>query len=97
MFKGGTALSKCYRMIDRFSEDIDLVVFRRERESNNKLATKIRTISDVMKEVLPEIQLQGLTNKMGMNRKTVHTSQNSLNVRGLRQDYAAVEQAFSSE
>jgi predicted nucleotidyltransferase component of viral defense system len=26
IFKGGTALSKCYHMIERFSEDIDLVV-----------------------------------------------------------------------
>ena len=27
-FKGGTSLSKCYGMIDRFSEDIDLVIER---------------------------------------------------------------------
>ena len=26
IFKGGTALSKCHGLIDRFSEDIDLVV-----------------------------------------------------------------------
>ena len=25
IFKGGTALSKCYNMIERFSEDIDLL------------------------------------------------------------------------
>ena len=24
VFKGGTSLSKCYKIIDRFSEDIDL-------------------------------------------------------------------------
>lgn len=42
VFKGGTALSKCYKMIERFSEDIDLVVLRREGESNNRLTTKIR-------------------------------------------------------
>ena len=29
VFKGGTALSKCFQMIDRFSEDIDLVVYAR--------------------------------------------------------------------
>ena len=33
IFKGGTALSKCYKFIERFSEDIDLVVLRREEES----------------------------------------------------------------
>lgn len=26
VFKGGTALSKCFKVIERFSEDIDLVV-----------------------------------------------------------------------
>jgi len=52
VFKGGTALSKCYKMIERFSEDIDLVVLRRDGETNNKLNTKIRMISDVVKDVL---------------------------------------------
>ena len=26
IFKGGTSLSKCYNIIDRFSEDIDLIL-----------------------------------------------------------------------
>jgi predicted nucleotidyltransferase component of viral defense system len=73
VFKGGTALSKCYKTIDRFSEDIDLVVVRREGESNNKMTTKIKTISDVVSAVLPEVDIEGLTQKMGMNRKTAHT------------------------
>lgn len=73
VFKGGTALSKCYNIIERFSEDIDLVVLRREGESNNKLTTKIRTISNVVSSVLPEIEIAGLTHKMGMNRKTAHS------------------------
>ncbi len=73
VFKGGTALSKCYNIIERFSEDIDLVVFRREAESNNKLTNKIRKISHVVSSVLPEIKIAGLTHKMGMNRKTAHS------------------------
>ncbi len=72
VFKGGTALSKCYKMIDRFSEDIDLVVLRREGESDNQLKTKIKTISKVVSAVLPELNIEGLTQKMGMNRKTAH-------------------------
>lgn len=28
VFKGGTALSKCYQIIERFSEDIDLVIMK---------------------------------------------------------------------
>ncbi|MDO1449640.1 nucleotidyl transferase AbiEii/AbiGii toxin family protein [Rhodocytophaga aerolata] len=73
VFKGGTALSKCFNMIERFSEDIDLVVFRREGESNNKLNAKIKKISDVVSTVLPEVTIEGLTHKMGMNRKTAHS------------------------
>lgn len=72
VFKGGTALSKCYNMIDRFSEDIDLVVLRRDGESNNRLTTKIKIIGEVVSSVLPEVQIDGLTRKWGMNRKTAH-------------------------
>jgi hypothetical protein len=73
VFKGGTALSKCYNIIERFSEDIDLVVLRLKGESNNRLTTKIRTISDVVDAVLPEVIVEGITQKMGMNRKTAHS------------------------
>lgn len=73
VFKGGTALSKCYNVIERFSEDIDLVVLRNEGESNNQLTNKIREISRVVKNVLPEINIDGLTQKKGMNRKTAHS------------------------
>ena len=73
IFKGGTALSKCYNLIERFSEDIDLVVLRREGETNNQLKTKIKKIGNVVKKVLPEINIEGLTQKMGMNRKTAHS------------------------
>lgn len=73
VFKGGTALSKCFGIIQRFSEDIDLVVLRREGESNNKLTNKIKAISKVVSAILPEIDIPGLTQKMGMNRKTAHS------------------------
>ena len=72
VFKGGTSLLKCHGVIKRFSEDIDLVVLRRAGESINRLTTKIRTISDVVSEVLPEVDLPKVTVKMGMNRKTAH-------------------------
>ncbi|MCH7407099.1 nucleotidyl transferase AbiEii/AbiGii toxin family protein [Belliella aquatica] len=73
VFKGGTALSKCYNMIDRFSEDIDLVVLRREGESDNKLKSKLKTISSIVETTLPEVEVEGITRKMGMNRKTAHS------------------------
>ncbi len=73
VFKGGTALSKCFGLIDRFSEDIDLVVLRKEGEANNQLTKKIRNISKLISAVLPEIEFSGITQKRGMNRKTAHS------------------------
>ena len=73
VFKGGTALSKCYNMIERFSEDIDLVVLRREGETDSKLKTKLKAVSTVVESTLPEVTIEGITHKMGMNRKTAHS------------------------
>ncbi|MBU0475012.1 MAG: nucleotidyl transferase AbiEii/AbiGii toxin family protein [Bacteroidetes bacterium] len=73
VFKGGTALSKCYNMIERFSEDIDLVLLRREGETDSKLKSKLKAVSTVVETVLPEVPIEGITYKMGMNRKTAHT------------------------
>jgi hypothetical protein len=73
VFKGGTALSKCFGIIQRFSEDIDLVVLRSDGESNNKLTNKIKAISKLVSALMPEIDIPGLTQKMGMNRKTAHS------------------------
>ena len=73
IFKGGTALSKCFNLIERFSEDIDLVVLRHDGETNNKLTNKIKKISEVINTVLPEVVVDEVTHKMGMNRKTAHS------------------------
>lgn len=72
IFKGGTALSKCYGIIERFSEDIDLVVVRTD-ESNNQLKIKTKKISKILESYFPEIEVEGITQKMGMNRKTAHS------------------------
>ena len=72
VFKGGTALSKCFGLIHRFSEDIDLVVLGKENETGNQLKTKIKKISTCVSNVLPEIEIDGITNKVGMIRKTAH-------------------------
>ncbi len=72
IFKGGTALSKCFGIIDRFSEDIDLVVMRKDSDSGNRLKKKLRRIGAAVSAFLPEIEVKGLTRRMGMNQKTVH-------------------------
>lgn len=73
IFKGGTALSKCFGLIDRFSEDIDLVVRKKENETGNQLKTKIKKVTKIVSAVLPEVKIQEVTHKVGMSRKTAHT------------------------
>ncbi|UOY06148.1 nucleotidyl transferase AbiEii/AbiGii toxin family protein [Muricauda sp. SCSIO 64092] len=69
IFKGGTALSKCYKYIERFSEDIDLVVLRRDSETGNQLKSKLRKITKSITAPFEEVDIDGITNKMGMIRK----------------------------
>ncbi len=73
IFKGGTALSKCFRLIERFSEDIDLVLLRDGSENGNQLKVKIEKISKCVADVLPEIETEGITHKRGNIRKTAHS------------------------
>jgi len=75
VFKGGTALSKCFSVIDRFSEDIDIVLFKDGTESGSLLKTRLKKISETVAAILPEIEVPGITNKFGMIRKTAHTYQ----------------------
>ncbi len=75
VFKGGTALSKCHKIIERFSEDIDIVVLRKNEENDNQLKKKIRKIGKIVEAIIPEINDETLTNKKGNIRKTVHQYQ----------------------
>lgn len=72
VFKGGTALSKCFDIIKRFSEDIDLTILVSEGETDSELKRKLRAISKKVEKDLVEINLEGITNKRGNIRKTAH-------------------------
>ncbi|TDT46694.1 nucleotidyltransferase AbiEii toxin of type IV toxin-antitoxin system [Maribacter spongiicola] len=72
IFKGGTVLSKCYTYIDRFSEDIDLVVLRREEETGNQLKNKLKKITREITAPFTEVAMEGITNKLGMIRKIAY-------------------------
>lgn len=72
VFKGGTALSKCHKLIERFSEDVDIVVLSSPGESGSQLKNKIKAVTEVVSTVIPEIEVEGITNKMGQIRKTAH-------------------------
>ena len=79
IFKGGTALAKCFGMIERFSEDIDLVVLRREDESGNQLKNKLKNITKTVAEQLEEVEIKGITHKMGMIRKIAYNYKKQFN------------------
>ncbi len=71
VFKGGTSLSKAYRIIDRFSEDIDLAIFA----DNLSGGAKKRLLKNVEKTVafdLSEIKKDKRISKGSNFRKTVY-------------------------
>ncbi|MGJ1410147.1 nucleotidyl transferase AbiEii/AbiGii toxin family protein [Sphingobacterium thalpophilum] len=73
VLKGGMALSKCFRLIERIPDDIDLVISRREGETDSKLKSKLKQVCNAITLELPEIGIEGITQKRGMNRKTAHS------------------------
>jgi predicted nucleotidyltransferase component of viral defense system len=70
VFKGGTSLTKGYRLINRFSEDIDLAMIN-ENLSGNALKTKIRAIEKEITADLTEIVEPHITSKGSMYRKSL--------------------------
>ncbi|MCG2760830.1 MAG: nucleotidyl transferase AbiEii/AbiGii toxin family protein [Candidatus Delongbacteria bacterium] len=92
IFKGGTSLQKCFDMIQRFSEDIDLVILRKGNESSNQLTTKLRKIGKIVNRILPEIYVENFTHKRGMIRKTAHEYKKEFDEDyGQVKDFVAVE------
>lgn len=70
VFKGGTSLSKGYRLINRFSEDIDIAIIN-ENLTGNALKTKIRSVEKEITTDLVEIIEPEITSKGSMFRKSV--------------------------
>lgn len=72
IFKGGTSLSKAHKIIERFSEDVDLAVIINESLSNNQLKKLIDNTSKELTKDLEEVYLDGFTSKHSRFRKTAH-------------------------
>ncbi len=49
-----------------------MVVLNNKGESGNQLKNKLKAITDTVSEVMPEVEIEGVTNKKGMIRKTAH-------------------------
>jgi predicted nucleotidyltransferase component of viral defense system len=71
VFKGGTSLSKAYKLISRFSEDIDLAIIPEAGTSGNEVKQLIRDIEKGITKGLSSIETPGVTSKGSKFRKTV--------------------------
>ncbi len=78
VFKGGTSLSKCYRLINRFSEDVDIAIINDDDKSGNQVKTIIRETGKVMTTELTEINVDGVTSKGSRFRKTVYEYESTI-------------------
>jgi hypothetical protein len=73
VFKGGTSLSKGFRLIDRFSEDIDIAVIDVSGRTGNQVKTLIREVEKRISVDLAETIDSSLTSKGSRFRKSVYT------------------------
>jgi Nucleotidyl transferase AbiEii toxin, Type IV TA system len=74
VFKGGTSLSKCYKVIERFSEDIDLVVVKNDTDTGNDLKRKLKAVTDVIdNSILEIVPNDPNSKKLGSLRKIVYS------------------------
>ena len=72
VFKGGTSLSKGHKLINRFSEDVDVAVILTPGTSGNKIKTLIRTVEKEIATDLTEKEVNGVTSKGSRFRKAVY-------------------------
>lgn len=69
VFKGGTSLSKVYRLIERFSEDIDLALIKEEEQTNNQIGRLIKSLEKELTKGFDEVITEN-TNKHKNFRRT---------------------------
>lgn len=72
VFKGGTSLSKAYRLTNRFSEDIDIAVIDADSFSGNQLKMLIKRLAKDMANDLDEKVEQGVTSKGSRFYKAIY-------------------------
>lgn len=74
VFKGGTSLSKCYNVIHRFSEDIDVVVVKNNLDSGNALKERLKSVTKIIDNSILEVVLDDPnTNKRGSIIKIIYS------------------------
>ena len=80
VFKGGTSLSKGFGIIERFSEDIDLAIFKKENLSGNQVKNLMRNTIACMTSGLEEDHKDPRMSKRGTFRKIPFKYPHKINV-----------------
>jgi len=110
VFKGGTSLSKAYRLTNRFSEDIDIAVIDANSFSGNQLKMLIKRLAKDMANELEEKIVQGETSKgsrfykaiylypnlVGLTSPTVKAGQLLIEINTYGNPYPYVKQEIAS-
>lgn len=73
VFKGGTSLSKAHKILDRFSEDIDLAILDKEKNSANQIKNLLKKIEKSIILSPLEENKDFQSSKGSRFRKTGHT------------------------
>ena len=69
IFKGGTSLSKAFGIIERFSEDIDLAIIKRDNLTDNQIKRKMKQAISCIASDLREDPADPRMSKRGRFRK----------------------------
>ena len=72
VFKGGTSLSKAYRLIDRFSEDIDLAVSCSSKKGDNQIKKLLKNVENAVTQNLISLKGDERESKGSKFRRTVY-------------------------
>lgn len=78
VFKGGTSLSKVYKLIARFSEDIDLAILKSRDQTETQVRNLIRKIEKELVDGFEEVYIDGITSKQTRYRKTAYNYQRTI-------------------
>ncbi len=110
VFKGGTSLSKAYRLTNRFSEDIDIAVIDADSFSGDQLKTFIKRLAKDMSADLNELVVPNVTSKgsrfykaiyqypnlVGLTSSAVKTGQILIEVNTYANPYPYINKEMSS-
>jgi predicted nucleotidyltransferase component of viral defense system len=72
VFKGGTSLSKAWKIVDRFSEDVDFCVLPKDGKKTSVMKTLKDKVSKFIEQAYPKIDRHPEERKEGGRRKTIH-------------------------